>query len=643
MASTRLFVSRRQLDTVVRLTDRERAYQIATSGLEAAKGQMDQFIRFLNDPDPATFPKVANAPSDLQPLVTLLLDSEGFPRPAGARGNPSPPLQSFVQELPDVEELELDLELGEGKTLFDSAASSSIPADPREASFLLTLRATAVVGKSTARVVAFKEARVVNITPPVLGKFVLFLRRKGGLDVDSLADALNRDDIDSLPCVIRGGSSAAARSLTVDEASDLIDSQGWIYLGGSGDWELGASIAGGSAAFADGLLAEGQYEYPLEPGSPLAGSGVLVYYAEQKPLYRELGGPAQSEALSLVDPAEYSRSSLLNLFGSAESPSPTLVCGNVIRRWALIQGLRNSSSDSYSPLPYLDSVRFGSSDWPGGARPGTIARIRQQFGEDFEQYRRRMSDVVRQPYNAANLQVIDLGSDDLSSILVLEPGQLPPGAPAQPVSSRLSVDGIPASPGSLAWGNRYTLRDDTGETVFDGGSLDVLEDLSFLSQKSGLEADSEEGLLEALLDETSGQLVLAGAVSVDGDLTFSSPAVVAAGGGGLMLATGDIVIKSGITATDGEPLTLVSLSGDIRIETSQPVEAALIALAGQIRLGKAFDIRGLVSAGELSVELTRDPVTRSIAYNGAFDPTNSDQYRRNYRLQTEKGWRTFVP
>jgi hypothetical protein len=162
-------------------------------------------------------------------------------------------------------------------------------------------------------------------------------------------------------------------------------------------------------------------------------------------------------------------------------------------------------------------------------------------------------------------------------------------------------------------------------------------------------------------------------VHVAGSLALERPLRLERGGGGMVLVDGDIRLAERLTSESLEPVTLVSLNGSIRVETAAPVDAALAALAGRIELGPAFDLRGALAAGELTVARAAEQAPagqapagqapagqapagqapagqapagqaqRQLAYNEAFDPTSSASHTRNYRVMAWKRWRQFVP
>ena len=54
-------------------------------------------------------------------------------------------------------------------------------------------------------------------------------------------------------------------------------------------------------------------------------------------------------------------------------------------------------------------------------------------------------------------------------------------------------------------------------------------------------------------------------------------------------------------------------------------------------------IQGLVAAGELCPDSAAAKGKRRITYDRIYDPTDSANYGRNYRIMAREGWRSYVP
>ena len=201
-------------------------------------------------------------------------------------------------------------------------------------------------------------------------------------------------------------------------------------------------------------------------------------------------------------------------------------------------------------FPYLDSTRFNSTNWPGGVSAGTISLLQETFHNEYFEYEKQMCNVVKEDYNKGLTLIGDKEVDDVTS---------------------LEVDGFPAKPSSIISGNAYTLKDDKGRSLFRGANFDNLRSLDFLKQKASFIFSSGKDFFSSLR-KGDGSLALGGAVLVNGNLVIDEPLTIKDGEGGLVLVTGDITLRSDISSPTKEPLTLVSLGGNITVKQCDQVD-----------------------------------------------------------------------
>jgi hypothetical protein len=358
---TLFWVSRQQLLSIHHYVSKEQGFYLARGGLEVAIGQMDQVIDFLNDSNPATFPKRDKAPEPLSRIVTAILDSQNhWVDEAKLR------LESTL--LSDLN-LEVQVQLRRKQILQESMVSSVVP-DSREVAYLLTLVAQAEVSGIKTKLTAFKEWRQVSILPPVLGKFTLFLLRPGGLELNAIPDAREAIETHHVPLILNSGARLPVDAhFSLSQTRDFLENQGWVYLGGS-PWPItlshGWGIAQSQDAYSDQVLEyyavgtgvrSGKDQKLLELSlNPDVGD--FEWWRRATGLYREFSEISEFEVLSLVGEDEVHQTSVLNLFGSREIPSPTIVIGDVVRKWALIQGLHNQTHGITACLPFLTPEVF---------------------------------------------------------------------------------------------------------------------------------------------------------------------------------------------------------------------------------------------------------------------------------------------
>ncbi|NLI78737.1 MAG: hypothetical protein GX442_20145 [Candidatus Riflebacteria bacterium] len=632
LAATRHFFSREHLNMAAHLADYERAYHAANGALLAGRDQWRRLEAWFNSGDPGTFPKRDRVPADLKAVCTSLLDGSGLPPEEGVRfAWEDPLLADLAAGQPEAAPPQVEFELRPAGPLFTAPPGPGLRPDPRERQYHLFVHATARVGDATCRLCWYRSTKLINILPPVVGKFALFIREPGALDANRLADSSDLADLHDAPLVVRGGAAIGPGPRPPAAVRDALDRRGWVFLGGGARWALGLSSGGGEPRFADAMMHDSWFSWPLDPSEPLSRKGDFVWYVETRPLGRQWREAAGKFALAAF-PGRVERSSILNLNGTAADPAPTLVVGNVSRQWALIQGLLHPSSGKSAHLPWLSRTLFAGDAWPGVSQGRTITDLRDNFGGSYDAYERRMSDVAEEPYNAGLFPLMDFPGDPFARVVVIDPAALPPGLTSLAASQRLRIDGQPALPGGMAYGSAYTLLDDEGREWFSGGDLGALGDLSFLRRRVTLAFPDLAGLRRGLPRDEAGDLLLPGAVLVGGPVTIEEPLRFA--NGGLVLVDGTIRLQGEVgVAGGGEPLSLVSLGGDIEVETAAPLGAALIALAGRVTLPREVSVKGLVAARELGLAVADPPTGRQIEYDDRYDPTTAATRQRAYRLQ----------
>ena len=651
------------------LADKERSYYLSIAALEAGKDVLDQVFIFLNDSDPETYPKREKAPEEIAPVIRELLDDEGFPRKSGAQFNlESPLVDEFIESMEDddIQSLDLSVTLYEARPFHvegsqtDQGFQTFMRIDPREATYTISVISKAVYRETPSTTCLFTEMKLVNITPPVLGKFAVILKRPGTLQVNFIKDSRSVETMLGAPFIIKSGSSCGFdETMTDDDVRDLIDAQGWIYLGGDQAWEMNLSKGGGRPDYQDPLLKtyksfnEIPQEHELSSESQGGGEeegeeGQFSYYAFQTGLYQELQQDATGKPLALLDEREAAFSSILNLAGSEEETTPTMVLGKVIRKWACIQGLYNNYTDKKAVFPYLDEATFYSNAWPGNWSPENIETIRSNFGSDGYDgengYTSFMSFVASQPYNHGNQELTDYEAPEIETALVHEPASFPPGTDQPPVLKRIKVDQNDQPLHTLAYGSMYTLLDTDENIVFKGASPGDIDFAGHLEPKHSYVFPTADALFRFMQrrTEATSTLRVSGVVKVASNLTLRGQIQVLPGGGGIILVEGNIEIRGRITAPADDPLILVSISGNILVDTPQQLDCALVALNGTVRLPENFHINGLLAADRVIVPRGNNSSKRELVYNRQLDPTNTETYRRNYRLMVKEEWNQIV-
>jgi|GEM_PF-1460710 len=657
--------------------DRERAYHLAVGGMKIGQDYIQKAFGYINVKD-------KSVPPVFQGFVKWFRDHN-----AGNYEAPeieiTPRALEFLRDSQKGAALNLYVRRGPREPIYTNSSSELKP-DHRETRSKIILISKAVYRQSYARVDGFSWVNWVSVLPSILGKFVFFLKQPDSLDLNPVKDS--NENLISTPLNIlsglpittltTGSSNLNGLNYETKDGStmrDEIDRRGWIYLGSSDEFDLGVSASGTQEKYASPIDLR-KIEFPLDDDSYIAteADASLLYY--KNPPHREInslgvkwqdssasyGQPLNSQLFELYpDEKLYTHSSVLNLFGSRLTPTPTVVIGNVYRRFLSIRGiladLRDSSgfgSDGLKELyllPYLDSNTFDKSDvkeWPGKpdgmVKQMLVSYCDQIIDPDVESayedcYRYCMSDVTKRAYNEANLEFLKLPAS-MEDELFPEFAPSDPNAP--PGLQRLEIGGKPPTFLKLSQSDQVTLKNDQGEVLFKDGILGGMEDLEFLRTK-GRAYRGQTSLLNSVRESKPDAAVglkvfFGGVVYVKGDFQLQEPLEILPGGGGLILVEDDIFIEAGIECSQGEPLSLVSLGGDVTLATADPVQAGLVALRGRINLPYAMRLTGFLAAQKLSLAAGSGTVDRELSWNAVFDPTDFEQYQRSFKASIVDKW-----
>lgn len=641
LAITRHFFSRQQLTVASHQAKYEQAYHLSLGALEAADSYFLQSISFLNDSNEKTFPKSKRASKEMSKFVEQLLDKDEFISFTDKTISFDSSLFSKLEQKIEKSTVKVNLEIKDVGPVNTSPKSGGIQADSRERKLLLIIHAEAEVDSTIARVVRYREARYVSILPSVLGKFVLFLREQGNLDINSFQDSDDTNKLQDSPLVVYSGQYSKNKILSSSQISKFFDNQGWIFLGGINEWKIGLGKGGQNANIASALLKPTTYLFNLPPEHMLSTTGIHMYYSQQRPLFRELKNEDYYEVFAKLNNPKAYTSSRIRLSGSEQLPSPTLIIGNVSRNWALLQGIKQTKSGDWAPLPYLSSADFTSLDWPGGINSQNIKKLQQNFNGDYSQYAAQMSQVVEEDFNSGNISIVKFSKKSLANRLILDLNQLPIGTTLPKPSELLKVDSVPASFFTMAYGSAYEIHSNDGQTLFSHADLSRFEDLNFLIAKSSDPFFSEKEFYKQYLNKKQ-KVIINDIYYIKNKLTISKPFYADSGCGGIIIADGDINIEESIETAANETITIISLNGDINIRTSQTINAGLIAIKGVISTGHSFGINGLIAGKSLSMPISKPVNTRKLTYNTNFDITNSTTYKRSFKLFFPEKGVTFV-
>ncbi|NLI75906.1 MAG: hypothetical protein GX442_05615 [Candidatus Riflebacteria bacterium] len=195
-----------------------------------------------------------------------------------------------------------------------------------------------------------------------------------------------------------------------------------------------------------------------------------------------------------------------------------------------------------------------------------------------------------------------------------------------PLLSRFDTDFLYR--GGLEMTDRLSPETFPRPTFFNAGSEPVREGAD---GPNGLQAfqhvnlwtrrlrSAEELEKVGILDRQKGVLALRGIVWVAGPLELGADGPLTVTGQGAIIA-GDLRILNGLRKrSEADLAVLMTRTGDIRVETDQPVEASLVALGtldrgGEVRPARPLTLRGALAAERLDPAAWADG-THVIAYD----------------------------
>ncbi len=465
------------------------------------------------------------------------------------------------------------------------------------------------------------QIKVAAALVPVLSKFTLYVEDARESSDETNVDAAFRLNVvantangnrtsppNGLPWVLRNGCEGDSRP---DNMNDWLTShRGLIYLGGG---PLFLNVARGSNPY--GEFAEGFHFF-----NSGRGDGLYVFRRiqdtylmnwEQGVTVENQGGSSRDWYDTIRESPWFpylEKSSALRPYGTDREPSPTIMLGEVYRSYIRTRAIKhtNPSSPYYFRPTFLNhQPRFDLPGWqafisPAHAGEGDNIASFNQFHlrsllpeleskganlpltgsqQDLNAYNKYLaSNWEPSPYNRSLAMIrannlaprpwVELPDDPLKALMAIPPSEdlmhavpslLRPLTPATNLKSMralLQTFGIPGD--RTAWVLNPTAE---GRSI-----LDCLK---------------ARGLVQG------NNLDLNGWVYVDdvGDLKLTQKVSVQSNGG-IVLKRGNILIGHEIEAVGTEAhLQLVTLDGDITVDTNQKVQAALVAHKGRVRIG----------------------------------------------------------
>ena len=326
--------------------------------------------------------------------------------------------------------------------------------DPIERRCVLCLQLSGRVGSAEINRSEYRELRIVNLLPGILGKFTLYVRQAAGNspgfnrfanDINGWADDQVPPADRIMPIILKNGGE-------LDGGQDSWKKRGFVYLGG-GKVSLNLT-AGNDEAYGENFLFYSMTQTPSIPGyydpfppdfftkppdftkrhpqSLNTGGSFVTDFAYC--LKRVVSGFYTTDAdgkdmnidkrLGVTFPGTPQacdprmRSSILHLYGTRSNPSPTLVLGSVYRRYAeyagvVVEATGDSRRDAiltyvyehngaFDQLPAVPTTVAAAAN--GGLPAGTPIQFDSQqvcydaMFQDPGTYQNHMCRIIEEPY-----------------------------------------------------------------------------------------------------------------------------------------------------------------------------------------------------------------------------------------------------
>ena len=588
---------------------------------------------------------------------------------------PLPMLNDLVAEYSD-SEAQIQVKTISIRKMQKEEEMSTSGYDPLERSFEVEFTAFARTGLITCNLTETREIRLVNLQPGLAGKFTLFVK-----------NIKNPDSFNKFPCHIDGfpdstfAGGAVCNPVILKNggeldfaASEIADSNSWkkrgyIFLGGSdvtlnltsGNFEAygelfhffsmesESQIPGYFDIIAPSFFSpppdfKAKWPQTLNTGEPFASSFAYIlkhvltgFYTTQD----DGSNMNHDRRLELSFPSNQAnsikkmQSSSLHLFGTRSNPSPTLVLGNVSRRYADFTGIVVDVDGDGSRDAIVDYVRETNAEpgaiapppeeiyaVAGGAlSPGTPIRLDQDllnYGNMFNSapiYQENMCKLITEPY---------LRSHDFmyfSSEESFFPSKSCFGEEAASFQNDFSLKF-----NSNLMSDKYFYRNGNPKNFSDNGfkhklvyRISSFDD--FLSRFYDKNTSTLDLQIPVIVENTGGQ-----PVKLPGNIKINNC-------GMLVIEKGDLELGAIEQQNFDSCLTIILFSGNFVLNNpqQQTIGARLIALQGQLKNlspVRALDLLGGLVVGDYEPEEFKSG--GRIIYDDRADPSG-EEYKEFYR------------
>jgi len=483
--------------------------------------------------------------------------------------------------------------------------------------------------------------KAVNLIPPVVSKFTLFVKNPERTDATSAGYNRYRNFFGGDPVSTVG--NLLPLVLVNEQGLGLAEhvGRGYVFLGGDAPVRLHVT-SGSDALRGESFLFQATTEMKEKASGgidPRSTELLGRYSREELDFYlrrsyqgffvRDASGQDMNAGNRLKKEFASGRtmaSNLLHLYGSWQRRSPTLVVGAVYRAYAFLTALivdtdRDRQTDAViSILPSLDwhdypwQIPLLPRSIESRSHPGQMIDVRslKSLDPSMHDYVHLFGD--HQSYVPLMSRIVDDESYNCSYDFAAGYRQGELGA----------AHAFPASAYPCS-GRAYKIDLANGEPHFRG-DLNSLS-MSALEGRTVCQVADEAEFLTRFV--RAGHLRLGRVVRIEtGELTLPSRLVVDEGG--VVMVPGNVT-SNGVKNDSNIPLTLCSLEGSIEINSSyRDHEFSSIALSGGLKNGgrDALVLKGSVAVSSLASDDLKHG--GELAYDPRLDPT-ATSYRNFYR------------
>ncbi|PKL48192.1 MAG: hypothetical protein CVV42_10440 [Candidatus Riflebacteria bacterium HGW-Riflebacteria-2] len=588
---------------------------------------------------------------------------------------PLPLLPELTAKYPD-SEVKIQIKILASKVLQKAEDLNISGFDPLEKLFQIELSAAARTGLIACNLSEIREVRLTNLVPGLAGKFTLYVKsvnksdslNKFACHIDGYPDSAFSEGVSCMPVILKNGGELDFAATEGNDSSSW-QKRGYVFLGGeavdlnltSGNFEAfgelfhfysldrNSNIPGYFDAVVPTFFSAtpdfaSKWAQTLNAGDPFASEFAYIlkhvvtgYYTTQD----DGSDMNYDQRLELSFPTDQPasrikmQSSSLHLFGTRSNPSPTLVLGNVNRRYADFTGIVvdvDGDGQRDAIVDYVKETSLSPSDIPSPpeevyAMPGGcleqghpikldtgLLSYSNMFGS-AQMYQEHMCKIITEPYLRSHDFLFFSTEDDFF-----------------PTKSCFGDE-------AAEYQQSFSLKFDTGlfsdRFFYENGNPQAYTHQG-LAHKFAYRVTSFNDFLARFYDSKSSILDLAFPIIVenpDGKTVKLPDNIKIASSSMLMLANGDLELGAIEQRNSDAMLTIILEKGSFILDNpgQKPVCANLVAMNGMLKnkiTSHALDLQGSLLVASYEPEQFKNG--GKIVYDDRSDPSG-EAYQNYYR------------